>query len=388
MENLGKIIKKLFILIFRILPLRRAVIFESHPDFSDNSFALYQEFLRRGIQRRYRLHWMKTFRGGKVPELPEGVSVFENEPGGLSETIRRAYILNTSKYIIDCNSFIYKRRKGQIRIHLGHGMPVKIDLNYSRKFGECDKYLVLSQFWKEIYTGQILVPEQKLCYLGYPRNDVLVNPPSCPIWKKTVADYRRVIVWMPTYRQHRRHLEGAMTNEYPYGMPCIHDREELEAFHQVLCEKNVLVLFRPHPVQELSLFRDSGLTHIRIADDSYLEEFQMTLYELLANSEGLITDYSSVYFDYLLTDQPVALTIEDREEYFQHFTPAFPDYKRFIKGFYVENVEDLTRFIQDTTEGIDTSRTERMRAKEMFHSYMDGSSAKRIADMLENKYGL
>ena len=162
MENLGKIIKKLFILIFRILPLRRAVIFESHPDFSDNSLALYQEFLRRGMLKRYRLYWMKTFRGGEVPELPEGVSVFENEPGGLKETIRRTYVLNTSKYIIDCNSFIYKRRKGQIRIHLGHGMPVKIDLNYSRKFGDCDKYLVLSQFWKEIYTEQILVPEQKL----------------------------------------------------------------------------------------------------------------------------------------------------------------------------------------------------------------------------------
>ena len=338
--------------------------------------------------KRYRLYWMKTFRGGEVPELPEGVSVFENEPGGLKETIRRTYVLNTSKYIIDCNSFIYKLRKGQIRIHLGHGMPVKIDLNYSRKFGDCDKYLVLSQFWKEIYTEQILVPEQKLCYLGYPRNDVLVNLPSCPMWKETVADYRRVIVWMPTYRQHRRHLEGAMANEYPYGMPCIHDKEELEVFHRVLCEKNVLVLFRPHPVQELSLFRDSGLTHIRIADDSYLEDFQMTLYELLANSGGLITDYSSVYFDYLLTDQPVALTIEDREEYFQHFTPAFPDYKAFIKGFYVENIEDLTHFIRDTAEGIDTSRTERMRAKEMFHSYVDGRSAKRIVDMLENKYGL
>lgn len=388
MGNLGKLIKKIFILFFQLLPLRRAVIFESHPDFSDNTFALYREFLRRGIQRRYRLYWMKTFRGGEVPELPEGVSVFENEPGGLSEMIRRTYILNTSKYIIDCNSFIYKRRRGQIRIHLGHGMPVKIDLNYSRKFGDCDKYLVLSEFWKEIYTEQILVPEQKLCYLGYPRNDVLVNLPSCLTWKEAVADYRKVIVWMPTYRQHRRHLEGAMANEYLYGMPCIHDRKELEAFHRVLREKNILVLFRPHPVQELSLFRDSGLTHIRIADDSYLEEFQITLYELLANSGGLITDYSSVYFDYLLTDQPVALTIEDREEYFQHFTLAFPDYKAYIKGSYIENTEDLIQFIQDTAEGIDTGRTERMRAKEMFHSYVDGRSAERITNMLEDEYGL
>lgn len=388
MKKMGKILKKIFIVVFRLLPLRKAVIFESHPDFSDNSYALYREFLRRGIQKRYRLYWMKTFRGGEVPEIPEGVAVFENEPAGLAETIRRTYILNTSKYIIDCNSFVYKRRKGQIRIHLGHGMPVKMDLNYSRKFGDCDKYLVLSEFWKEIYTKQILVPEQKLCYLGYPRNDVLVHPSSCPAWEKAVADYRRVIVWMPTYRQHRRHMEGAMSNEYPYGMPCIHDGEELEAFHRVLCENNVLILFRPHPVQELSLFRDSGLTHIRIADDSYLDEFQMTLYELLALSGGLITDYSSVYFDYLLTDQPVALTIEDREEYFRHFTPAFPDYKAYIKGAYMESTEDLIRFIRDTAEGIDTSRPERQRAKEMFHSYVDGKSAERIADMLEEEYGL
>ena len=388
MKKLGKILKKIFIVIFRILPLRRAVIFESHPDLSDNSYALYQELLRRGIQKRYHLYWMKTFHSGEVPELPEGVSVFENEPGGLAETMRRTYILNTSKYIIDCNSFVYKRRKGQIRIHLGHGMPVKIDLDYSRRFGDCDEYLVLSEFWKEIYTKQILVPEQKLCYLGYPRNDVLVNPPACPVWEKAVADYSRVILWMPTYRQHRRHMEGAMANEYPYGMPCIHDREEMEVFHRVLCEKNILVLFRPHPVQELSLFRDSALTHISIADDSYLERFQMTLYELLAKSGGLITDYSSVYFDYLLTDQPVALTIEDREEYFQHFALAFPEYKAYIKGSYIENTEDLIQFIWDTAEGIDTSRPERLRAKEMFHSYVDGRSAERIADMLETEYGL
>lgn len=375
-------------MVFRIFPLRKAVIFESHPDFSDNSYALYQEFLRRGIQKRYRLYWMKTFRGGEVPELPEGVSVFENEPGGLAETIRRTYILNTSKYIIDCNSFVYKRRRRQIRIHLGHGMPVKIDLDYSRKFGDCDQYLVLSEFWKEIYTKQILVPEQKLCCLGYPRNDVLANPPACTAWKEAVAAYRRVILWMPTYRQHRRHMEEAMANKYPYGMPCIHGREELEAFHRILCEKNVLILFRPHPVQELSLFRDSGLTHVKIADDSYLDEHQITLYELLAKSGGLITDYSSVYFDYLLTDQPVALTIEDREEYFQHFALAFPDYKAYIKGSYIENIEDLIQFILDTAEGIDTCRQERLRAKEMFHSHVDGRSAERITDMLESKYGL
>ena len=89
-------------------------VLESHPDLSDNTYALYEELLRRGYHKKYKLYWMKTFPGKPDWNLPEGVSYFENQPSGFCETIRRAYVLNTSRYIMDCNSFVKKRRKGPV----------------------------------------------------------------------------------------------------------------------------------------------------------------------------------------------------------------------------------------------------------------------------------
>ncbi len=381
-------IKKIVVACIRLLPLRKIILFESHPDFSDNSFALYEEFLRRGIHHRYKIYWMKTFHDGKKYELPEHVYTFENDARTVREMIRRAYVLNCSKYIIDCNSFIYKRRKKQVRIHLGHGMPIKIDLGYSRKFGECDKYMIQSEFWKDIYREKVYVPEHVLCDLGYPRNDVLVKRSPAEKWKSSVSDFQKVVLWMPTYRQHRLHMEQAMENPYPYGMPCVHDKQELKRLNDVLEEENILILFRPHPVQELSVFEKDSFSNIVIADDAYLAASGLTLYELLGNTDGLITDYSSVYFDYLLTDRPVALTIEDREEYFRHFTLAFPDYKEYIKGFYVEDFKGLLDFIGEMASGMDSAEEERRKAKRMFHTDTDGTSAAKITDMLIEEYNL
>lgn len=380
--------KKLLLYLMRLFPLRKFIIFESHPDFSDNSFALYQELLRRNVNAEYRIYWMKTFRADEVPELPWQVDTFEAKPATFRESLKRAYILNCSRFIIDCNTFVHKRRKGQVRIHLGHGMPIKIDLEYSRKFGDCDKYMIQSGFWREIYQNQIHVPGEVLCELGYPRNDVLVNPVKNLTWEETVRKDAKVIVWMPTYRQHRLHMERAMHNKYPYGLPCVHNEAELRQLHDCLEQDNILVLFRPHPVQELSVFSEQELPHIQIADDAYLNEWGLTLYELLGNSNGLITDYSSVYFDYLLTDCPIALTIEDRQEYFKHYTLAFSDYKKFIKGFYIEEFTELLRFVKETASGVDSAREARQHAKKMFHTDARGDSAQKIVDMLVREYGL
>lgn len=78
-------IKELFIFMMRLLPLRKMIVFESHPDFSDNTFALYEELLRRGVQNRYKMYWIRTFhadRGGEY-HLPENVGTIQKEPHSL-----------------------------------------------------------------------------------------------------------------------------------------------------------------------------------------------------------------------------------------------------------------------------------------------------------------
>ena len=267
-------------------------------------------------------------------------------------------------------------------------MPIKIDLEYSRKFGECDRYMVQSPFWYDIFETQIQVPEEVLCPLGYPRNDVLVHSKEIPKWNKKKEKYGKTILWMPAYRQHRAHEDKALENIYPYGMPCVETKEQLQRLEEQLAEHNILLLFRPHPVQDLSVFHKEELPHIRIADDVFLASMECTLYELLAQTDALITDYSSVYFDYLLTDRPIALTIADREEYFTRFTLAFPDYKEAVKGFYIETFSQLSSFLAEIAEGVDSTREERMPAKEKYHTKDAGNSAKAIVDLLEKEYRL
>lgn len=61
-------IKKCLLGVMRLLPLRKAFVLESHPDLSDNTYALYEELLRRGYHKKYKLYWMKTF-----PESRTGI---------------------------------------------------------------------------------------------------------------------------------------------------------------------------------------------------------------------------------------------------------------------------------------------------------------------------
>ena len=133
-------------------------------------------------------------------KLPERVKVFYLEPKGVREHIKRLYALYSCRYILDGNTYLHKRRKNQIRIHLGHGMLIKITREYHtpEKIGECDGYLVTSPFWYDVFAEKIGIERKALLALGYPRNDILVkNKPE-----NHLGDF---ILWMPTYRQHRLH---------------------------------------------------------------------------------------------------------------------------------------------------------------------------------------
>ena len=52
-----------------------------------------------------------------------------------------------------------------------------------------------------------------------------------------------------------------------------------------------------------------------MANDEYLKEKEIKLNQILSATDALITDYSSIYYDYLLTDKPIGLTINDIDEF-------------------------------------------------------------------------
>ena len=141
------------------------------------------------------------------------------------------------------------------------------------------------------------------------------------------------------------------------------------------------LLLRMHPAQDLSFFKVEKHKNIIIADDAFLKQHNIQLYELLSYSNALITDYSSVYYDYLLTNRPIGLTIEDEAEYRQQYGLLFDDLRKELPGIYIDSVSDLKEFlVQLKDEGFIQNYNDKWKLKNEF-------SAKRIYEIImHNKY--
>jgi CDP-glycerol glycerophosphotransferase (TagB/SpsB family) len=294
---------------------------------------------------------------------------------------KRFDCLYRSRYIIDSNAYIHKRRKGQIRLHLGHGMLMKITPDYHRpdKIGDCDGFLITSPFWADVFAEKIGLDRNCLLPLGYPRNDVFADK------TKERNRFGRYLMWLPTYRQHRLHPEQAVGECFPYGMPEVETKEQLLKLDEYLQEQGLHLYFRAHPVQDLSGLKKEKLSHIELADDRFLAENNISLYEMLAGAQGLITDYSSVYYDFLLTERPIGLTIRDSAEYFAHYGCPFDNLKENVQGFYIECYEDVLAFVENVGTGHLDGQENLGRLKERYHSFADGKASERIYRYMEEK---
>lgn len=113
-----------------------------------------------------------------------------------------------------------------------------------------------------------------------------------------------------------------------------------------------------------------------------LNEHGTTSYELLADSDALLTDYSTVYYDYLLMNKPIGLVINDLEEYSKKIGFALGEYKDFMKGSYIENMNDFDVFIENLHKGIDPDEKGRDWARKQYCQFTDFNSTNRVVDFI------
>ena len=105
---------------------------------------------------------------------------------------------------------------------------------------------------------------------------------------------------------------------------------------------------------------------------------------LMQSFDALITDYSAAYHEYVLLDRPIALTVDDFEEY-SSTTGFLLDYFEWIKGVYLKKLPDLFKFIEDVSSNVDSAKESRCQAMHRIHKYVDNQSTKRVVDFLVEK---
>ena len=181
---------------------------------------------------------------------------------------------------------------------------------------------------------------------GIPAERVLVtgNPRTDQLWRQ--VDRSRLaalgitgpfVVWMPTFRQAR--AVGAMRTK---AGPLVEDRAGLPELVAGLRALGLQLVVKPHPMDADRRTWKDALT----LDEAALAGAGVTLYELLGASSGLVTDYSSVWVDYLLTDQPIAFLVPDRDTYDRDLAPA--DVLDWVPGEVVDlSHRPFRRFLAD-----------------------------------------
>lgn len=353
-----------------ILKAQNRILFESTPDLSDNTKPVFDEIVKRNLNSKYELIWLVSNRCKNYPMLKNVKYVTYNEK------LKWRYYQLTSKLIICCNNILQAYKKDQKSIYLTHGLPIKAVKNYYTVPENVNYTISPSVNSRKIISDQFNVDLHKVKALGYPRNDVLTTS-QIDINKLFRFD-GKIIIWLPTFRQQhsgRKHGGNAL--------PIIHDEQIAYSLNQVAKDNNVMLVLKPHFAQDMSYIKKHNLSNIKIISDSFLQKSNITLYQLLSSSSALLSDYSSVYFDYTICDKPIGVIWEDIEDYRKE--PGFAvDLNYYLKGAEkIFTYNDFSSFIKAVANGFDKLKEERNEIKEEV-TFSDGKSAKRIVDFIEN----
>lgn len=321
----AKLLRKAMTVLNRIIPKTRLIIFNSFPDYSDNAYALLNYILknRPDIMKKYRILWSYSNRPEPPAELVQkGVKIIRKKSlKGYWAFFRAKYVISTHGYFINVLS-----GKGQIQVNLWHGCGYKKlppeDICYRGDYS-----IVVGESYRSLIARELGMKEAFIWNTGYPRNDDLFHDSGAlaKLGMKT-GTYKKILVWLPTYRaakQGHNTVDGETDSFLASNMTV----EEWGEVDRILLEKGAFLMVKLHPM-DLQSLPSNRSENIRFLTDDELYEKGTKLYEILAETDILLSDYSSVIVDFLLTDRPIALTYSDKEAY------------RNNRGFLFEHIDD------------------------------------------------
>ena len=101
---------------------------------------------------------------------------------------------------------------------------------------------------------------------------------------------------------------------------------------------------------------------------------------MMAKTDAMITDYSSVFIDYLLLDKPMGFIATDFAEYEQSRGVPFDDFLEILPGQLIYTLDDFKGFITNVKNSVDLYKQKREKLLPQVHDYTDGKSCERIKD--------
>ena len=265
----------------------------------------------------------------------------------------------------------YGKREGQYFVQLWHAagafkrfgadgstLSYCIDALYHKDY---DLVSVSSEWIREVYAGAFGIEKEKVKALGFPRSDrffdedLIRSKREYVLKRMPELEGKQVILYAPSFREKGKKRIYIPEIDYDLINGSLSD--------------NQIMVFCPHPLTPKS----SGLgdyDKIRLVRDIPTNDMMMA-------ADLLVTDYSSVIFDYALLDKPIAFFCYDYDTYNRGL---YINYDTDLPGESFKDVKELADYLKKGVFETD-DRLKEFREKQL--SACDGHSAERVAKAIE-----
>lgn len=354
------------------------IVFESGlgRQINDSPKAIYDELVRRGDPRK------KVWSYNRRLVLDEITSdaVLRLSPRYFW-TMARAGTFVTNQ---NPQSYI-TRGPGRTFVETWHGTPLKkmardIDVVHGRAEGYIDRVTLAAQQWSVLispnsHTTAALRSaynyEGPAIEIGSPRNDALVLQDHGEVRARLLEEYdvpndAKVILYAPTFRDDQPIGKGNFAFELAFDPVDFADH----------FSPDTVLMLRMHMLSRLRTPIPKELSDRIINVSSYPE-----IQDLYSMADILVTDYSSVFFDYSILQRPMVFFAPDLELYREELRGFYMDYESTVPGEVVTTQDAffsaLDRAIATSNKGTDSRVSEFSRR---FNPHADGHSAARVVD--------
>lgn len=377
MKTLERLVIKYLIRVIYILssimPIKKRVVFATYRtlELEDNFKYIYNEIKKQNLDYECKCLFKKVDPGliGKVKYL--------------FHMMRATYYMATSEFfLIDDYYFpVYtvKPRKGTEIVQVWHACGAFKKFGYStldKNYGANNDYiryipihtnyshvLVSSKEVAKYYAEAFNMSEEQIDPIGVPRTDLFFdeekqNKNKLKLYNRyPKLKNKKLILYAPTFRG---------TSQSNAQLDITFDLEKL--LDNI--PKNHILGLKMHP-----------FVKTRIDDSKYDNLIDLSDYDnindILLISEMLITDYSSVVFEYSLLERPIIFYSPDRDLYKEE-RDFYYDYEEFVPGPIISTTEGLISEINN--DKFDINKI--IDFKEKFFDHLDGNSSKRFVDMI------
>lgn len=265
----------------------------------------------------------------------------------------------------------YGKLKKQKIICLNYFISCKNDYyeNSNINWNLCDYILTTALLPAQILCCSERIDLYKCHIVGFPRNDTLLysnKKENIYKWLEKELNFipKHIFVYVPTYRDYERFQDGSRnilgfkTND----------------LNEYLLEKKAIIIYKTHPYHTKKIKgRYSNIIE-------YKTSYDYSLYDVLSVSSCLISDYSSVIFDYLLINKPIIYNLYDYEMYKKERGLSYDPYIEICAGDIVYNEKDLMRSIKCVMNKQDNYKTKRNELIKFMHKNKYSLCTKKVYD--------